>query len=59
MIDDWFDVIAATLDAEVRFLIVGAHALAVDGVPRGTQDLDIWIDPTADNAQRVWRALGK
>ena len=57
MTDDWFDIIAAMLDADVRFLIVGAHALAVHGVPRGTQDLDIWIDPTAENAYRVWRAL--
>lgn len=57
MTDDWFDVIAAMLDADVRFLIVGAHALAVHGVPRGTQDLDIWIEPTAENALRVRRAL--
>lgn len=57
MIGDWFDVIVAMLEAEVRFLVVGAHALAVHGAPRGTQDLDIWIDPTADNAHRVWRAL--
>jgi hypothetical protein len=57
MTDDWFDIIAALLDAQARFLVVGAHALAVHGVPRGTQDLDIWIDPTEENAQRVQRAL--
>ncbi len=57
MTDDWFEIIAALLDANARFLIVGAHALAVHGVPRGTQDLDIWIDPTEENARRVWRAL--
>jgi hypothetical protein len=39
------------------FLIVGAHALAVHGAPRATGDLDIWIRPDFDNAQRVWRAL--
>lgn len=31
--------------------------MAVHGVPRGTQDLDLWIDPDHDNAGRVWRAL--
>ena len=31
--------------------------MAVHGVPRGTQDLDIWIDPERDNAERVWRGL--
>ena len=59
MTDDWFDMIRALLDAKARFLIVGAHALAVHGVPRGTQDLDLWIDPTPENAQRVWKALAK
>lgn len=57
MKDDWLDLLAALLGAEVRFLVVGAHALAVHGVPRGTQDLDIWIEPTAENADRVWQAL--
>lgn len=55
--DDWFDVIAALLDGGVRFLVVGAHALAVHGVPRGTQDLDVWIDPDPSNAERAWSAL--
>ncbi|MEO7361977.1 MAG: hypothetical protein ABI120_16720 [Gemmatimonadaceae bacterium] len=57
MNDDWFDLLAALLDAKARFLIVGAHALAVHGVPRGTQDLDVWIDPTEENVARVWQAL--
>lgn len=57
MTDDWFEFLAALLDAKARFLVVGAHALAIHGVPRGTQDLDVWIDPTPTNAERVWRAL--
>jgi hypothetical protein len=31
--------------------------MAAHGVPRGTQDLDNWIDPATANAERVWRAL--
>lgn len=57
MTDDWFDFLAALLDAGARFLVVGAHAMAVHGVPRGTQDLDVWVDATPDNATRVWNAL--
>lgn len=57
MTDDWFDAIVALLDAGARFLVVGAHAMAVHGVPRGTQDLDLWIDPSPPNAERVWRGL--
>jgi hypothetical protein len=54
---DWNDVLASLREAGARFLVVGAHALAVHGVPRGTQDLDIWIEPEATNAQREWHAL--
>lgn len=57
MTDDWTDAIVALLNAEARFLVVGAHALAVHGVPRATQDLDLWVDPTPENVQRVWTAL--
>lgn len=57
MTDDWRDLLAALLKTEARFLVVGAHALAVHGVPRGTQDLDVWIDPQRDNVDRVWSAL--
>lgn len=57
MNDDWYDMLVALLQADARFLVVGAHALAVHGVPRGTQDLDIWVDPSVDNTERVWQAL--
>lgn len=57
MRDDWADFLAALLDAEARFLVVGAHAVAAQGVPRATIDLDVWVEPTTTNAQRVWQAL--
>ena len=57
MTEDWLDVLTALIAAEARFLVVGAHALAVHGVPRATQDLDLWIEPTEENAARVWSAL--
>lgn len=57
MTDDWFELLASLLDHDVRFLVVGAHALAVHGVPRGTQDLDVWVAPEPVNAARVWEAL--
>lgn len=57
MIVDFRDLLAAFAQCEVRFLVVGAHALAAHGVPRATGDLDVWVEPTAANAGRVWRAL--
>lgn len=55
--DDWFDFLAALLASQARFLVIGAHALAAHGVPRATQDIDIWVDPTPENSARVWAAL--
>jgi hypothetical protein len=40
-----------------QYLVVGAHALAVYTEPRGTKDLDIWVNPTPANAKRVLGAL--
>lgn len=57
MIDDFRDFLAELVRAEVRFLVVGAHALAAHGVPRVTGDLDVWVEPTKSNAALVWRAL--
>ena len=54
---DFVDLLRAFADAEVRFIIVGAYALAHHGRPRATGDLDVWIDPTPLNAPRVMRAL--
>lgn len=57
MNEDYRDILTALVAFQARFLVVGAHALAVHGYPRGTVDIDIWIEPTLDNAGRVWSAL--
>jgi hypothetical protein len=54
---DFVDLLRAFIAADVRFLVVGAYALALHGRPRATGDLDIWVDATSDNAARVMRAL--
>jgi len=54
---DFVDLLRAFSAADVRFLVVGAYALAVHGRPRATGDLDVWVDPTPTNAARVMRAL--
>ena len=49
---DFRDLLRAFVDHDVRFLIVGAYALAVLGRPRATGDLDVWVEPTPANAQQ-------
>jgi hypothetical protein len=41
----------------VRFVVVGGHALAYHGRPRYTKDLDVFVEPTAENAARLLGAL--
>jgi len=41
----------------VEYIVVGAHALAVAGRPRATQDLDIFVEPHPQNAARLAQAL--
>jgi len=55
--EDYRDMLHALSDEEVRFLLVGAYALAAHGYPRATMDMDIWVMPSPENAEAVLRAL--
>ena len=57
MNEDLLDLLRCLLEARAPSLVVGAHALAVHGVPRATCALDVWIDRDAANAKRVWAAV--
>ncbi|MCG2676907.1 hypothetical protein L6386_01520 [bacterium] len=41
----------------VEFVIIGATAFPVHGYSRATLDIDIFIRPERENAQRTWQAL--
>jgi hypothetical protein len=43
--------------AEARFMVVGGYAVSFHSRPRATGALDLWVEPTAANAARVFRAL--
>lgn len=55
--EDYKDMLQALADEKVRFLLVGAYALAAHGYPRATMDIDIWVMPSSQNADAVLRAL--
>ena len=55
--EDYRDILHALSDEKVRFLLVGAYALAAHGYPRATMDIDIWVMPSSQNADAVLRAL--
>jgi Nucleotidyl transferase of unknown function (DUF2204) len=56
---DFVEMLSELSAAGAEFLVVGAHALAAHGVPRATGDIDIWVRPVADNAERVLSALSR
>jgi hypothetical protein len=41
----------------VRYLVVGGYAVAFHGHPRYTKDLDVWIELSQENADRIIKAL--
>lgn len=55
--EDYRDMLHALSGEKVRFLLVGAYALAAHGYPRATMDIDIWVMPSPKNADAVLRAL--
>jgi hypothetical protein len=56
---DFRDLFAALNGAGARYLVVGGYAVAFHAEPRYTKDLDVWVEPSADNAVRVFAALNE
>jgi hypothetical protein len=54
---DFLDLLRSLLAADVRFMVVGAYAVGVHGRPRATKDLDVWVEPSVENAPKVIKAL--
>ena len=48
--EDYRDMLQSLVAEKVRFLLVGAYALAAHGYPRATMDIDIWVMPEPDIA---------
>lgn len=57
--NDYSDMLAALNGEGAEYLVVGAHAVAYHGRPRASKDLDVWVRPSPENAERVFRAAAK
>ena len=51
--EDYKEMLQCLADEHVKFLIVGAYALAVHGYLRATMDIDIWVMPSP----KIWQTL--
>src|ERR1700731_4526028 len=56
---DYKEMLQRLLEENVRFLLVGAYAVAVHGFPRATKDINFFVWATPENAANLMRALAK
>ena len=59
MLDQLQEVFASFQKNDVKYLVIGGIAAVLYGVPRATFDLDILIEPTTENAQKLLEALAE
>jgi hypothetical protein len=55
--EDYKEMLQYLVGEDVKFLLMGAYALAAHGYPRATMDIDVWVMPSPENAAAVLRAL--
>ena len=57
---DYRDLLAVFNRHEVKYLVVGGYAYMRYALqPRFTKDLDVWVEPTSENAVRTYEALAE
>jgi len=54
---DFRDMLYAFAEEGVEYLLVDAYAMATHGYVRATGDLDLWVNPVGENAERTMAAL--
>jgi len=54
---DYSEMLSALLAEKVKFVLVGAYALATYGIMRATADIDIFVEPSKENAEKILKAL--
>lgn len=50
---DFREFVELLIKHKSEYLIVGGYAVGIHGHPRFTGDLDIWLNPSSENAQRI------
>ena len=57
MLKDYLRLYRSLNNNKVKYLVIGGIAAIVYGVPRTTLDIDIFIEPSLENAKRLLNAL--
>ncbi len=56
---DFREFIELLIENKAEYLIVGGYAVGIHGHPRYTGDLDIWLNPTIQNAELILRSVNE
>jgi hypothetical protein len=56
---DFKEFIQLLNDNQVNYLVIGGYAVAVHGHPRYTKDIDIWIEISEENSQKIITTLAE
>jgi hypothetical protein len=56
---DFKEFIQLLNENQVKYLVIGGYAVAIHGHPRYTKDIDIWIEISQENAQKLVTALSQ
>jgi predicted nucleotidyltransferase len=56
---DFREFIELLIKHKAEYLIVGGYAVGIHGHPRYTGDLDIWLNPTPENAALILRCVNE
>lgn len=55
--EDYKEILQIFLKNKVKFLVVGAYAMAAYGYPRATGDFDVWVESTLGNSKKIHKSL--
>ncbi len=56
---DFKEFIELLIKNKAEYLIVGGYAVGIHGHPRYTGDLDIWLNPTQQNAELILKSVNE
>ncbi|MCK4909642.1 MAG: nucleotidyltransferase [Planctomycetes bacterium] len=57
--EDYKEMLQRLLNNKVKFLVVGAYAMGAYGYPRATGDIDVWVETSPENSEKIYRSLSE
>lgn len=57
--DRLVDLLRALGEEHVRYVLFGGQAVNLHGIPRFTEDIDLFVEPSEENVERLRRALAR